>query len=460
MPKVKLSPEARKELKKQQKIERKLRQEEKKLQRTRDRLEREIKYGDLSVRQNEKNWKKMLVKVALPRMREELEFAWHNFEKVVDCKDFTISLLMDELKDAEEQNMHNFRAHLDSMDKLLDMLNDRLEELRNDYDLEVEEMENRCIAEVEGIKDNTDGSQTYLKMMIFQLETKKRKQDRLKKAEYFSRMDEVEGKNQFLLQKLKAHSENKYLNTFDSIQSFVHDYHKQIKERKTEYIKLKTADDAIQELIVQQFKQIKKLNDSLRLMRQTFRDVKQTEGGNLLDLKMERQYFAHSFRSLKIQLDDDQKDDFDKLARLSECCAKIFDYLERMCKKGGMILKIAAVCRKLETEKEKISPFPKNDVGIEKQVRLTKIEDDDEASIKKEMVMFWQRAGQVYGVHYTLNRKKQFLIEENQLFIETLNDYCENLIYPKIKKYKATINRTDANTEMQKYKRFKMSKLG
>lgn len=135
--KVHLSPEERKELRKQKKLQRKLQKAEKKRQIKRDHLGREVKYGALTYKKYEKDWKTMLVKVALPRMREELEFAWHNFERVIDCKDFTISLLMDELRDSEEQYMHNFRAHAENIDKLMGIFHDRLDELRRDYDEEV-----------------------------------------------------------------------------------------------------------------------------------------------------------------------------------------------------------------------------------------------------------------------------------------------------------------------------------
>jgi hypothetical protein len=132
-----LSPEQRSELKKQKKLERKLRKAEKKKQLKRDHLAREVKYGQLTIQRYEKDWRAMLIKVALPRMRQELEFAWHNFERVVDCKDFTISLLMDELRDAEEQYMHNFRAHSENIDKLMGIYLDRLDELKLDYESEV-----------------------------------------------------------------------------------------------------------------------------------------------------------------------------------------------------------------------------------------------------------------------------------------------------------------------------------
>lgn len=70
-------------------------------------------------------------------MRNDLEFAWHSFERVIDCKDFTISLLMDELKFAERQYSMNFKNHLENIDKFIDMYHERLEELKLDHDIQV-----------------------------------------------------------------------------------------------------------------------------------------------------------------------------------------------------------------------------------------------------------------------------------------------------------------------------------
>lgn len=133
-PKPKLTPEERKALKAAKKAEKKQKLIEKKKQVRRDYLGREVKYGELTLKKHEKEWRQMLINLALPKMREDLEFAWHNFERVVDCKDFVISLLMDELKDAEEQYLMNNRNHAEHIDKLIDMFRVQIEEIHHDYE--------------------------------------------------------------------------------------------------------------------------------------------------------------------------------------------------------------------------------------------------------------------------------------------------------------------------------------
>lgn len=133
----KLTPEEKKAAKAAKKAEKKQQLIEKKKQIKRDQLDREVKYGDLTIKKHEKEWRLMLINIALPKMKEDLEFAWHNFERVIDCKNFTISLLMDEIRDAEQQYVLNTKNHMEHIDKLIDLFRMHLEELQIDNEKQV-----------------------------------------------------------------------------------------------------------------------------------------------------------------------------------------------------------------------------------------------------------------------------------------------------------------------------------
>lgn len=133
----KLSPEEKKKLAAQKRALKKQQQIEKKKQLKRDVLTRELQYSDLTVRRHEKEWKKMLIQISLPEMKNELLLAWHNFERIIDCKDFVISLLMDEIREAEEQYMMNCKNHIEHIDKMIDLFRETMEEMHSNYDREV-----------------------------------------------------------------------------------------------------------------------------------------------------------------------------------------------------------------------------------------------------------------------------------------------------------------------------------
>lgn len=129
MPKPKLTLEEKKAAKAAKKAEKKQKLIEKKQQIKRDHLGREVKYGTLTLKKHEHQWRLMLINISLPKMKEDLEFAWHIFERIIDCKDFTISLLMDEIRDAEQQYVMNNRNHMEHIDQLIDLFHIQLEEL-------------------------------------------------------------------------------------------------------------------------------------------------------------------------------------------------------------------------------------------------------------------------------------------------------------------------------------------
>ncbi|RZC38941.1 hypothetical protein BDFB_007695 [Asbolus verrucosus] len=467
IPKPKLTPEERRELRKQKKLENKLQREEKKRQVKRDSLAREIKYGELTYRMYEKDWKKMLIKMALPEVRQELELAWYNFERVIDCKDFTISLLMDEIKDAEDQHMYNFRGHLENVHNLIQLFNDRLAEFKKEYNLGMQQLQVTWDNETESIKDMTNENTNYVKTMLFKLEMARKEQERRTRAEYYARIDEEEVRHDMLLQKLKANMEKNYQNIFSNMKDFIDDHNKHLKDRKKKFSEAKAEDDVMQNLITQQFRHMKRSYDTIRLLRRKFNDTKLVEGRKLHDLQVQRQYFAHSFRSLKAKLADDRKTDFVRLAKIGEGSAKAFDRLERLEKKGEMILRLTGICRRLETQKEKILPFPSIPVKIRKKKeeyirnkKQTIQKNADIKEVKEEMEMFWQRVGQIYSVHYRLKKEKYFLQEENMLIIDMYNDYCDKLEYsPIIKHKKMCVNKIDGNQEMEKYQKMKLPQL-
>lgn len=140
---------------------------------------RELKYGQLTHRQHEKEWRGMLIQIAQPRVVQDLRYAWHNFERVMDSKDFTISLLMDEIRDAEEQYMRNLRAHSGNIDRLITMFRDRLVELGKDNENQLNILQKRADGEVVEEEQRFGEMQEYLKTMIFGLNVVKKDQDNI-----------------------------------------------------------------------------------------------------------------------------------------------------------------------------------------------------------------------------------------------------------------------------------------
>lgn len=121
---------SRKEAKKKARALAKLEEEK---QFNRDAFLRELKLGQFSVQRREKEWKKMMMKIAEPHMKEELEWAWISFERSVDNKDMEIALYLEELRNSENQYSMNFKNHLEHLDEFISVFLGRMDELKTEF---------------------------------------------------------------------------------------------------------------------------------------------------------------------------------------------------------------------------------------------------------------------------------------------------------------------------------------
>lgn len=357
-PKKKLSPEEKKALRAQKKADRKARAEEKKKQLKYDHLERELRYGALTIQRHEKNWKKMLLDIAIPEMRKELEYAWHNFERVIDAKDFHISLLMDEIRDSEEQYMMNIRSHCENVDKLIKLFKEQLDELKVDNENAVQKLKADNEVEVSKIMSVHKDTEDFLNMMLYGLEMTLKEQEQYIRCEYCSRIDEEIGKNAETLQKLRFVIHKEFAKLWNTIQEFLQEYGKKVAERKKQYEFLNSQDEQVNSLLRSQLEKIRQMNGVIKHLRQKHLLLLNTQGQKVNDLLMERQFFADSFWALKTQLEDEISTDNKNLTLLTVETNDSVKYLKELEKKGEQILTLAALCRKFETLEEKVLPFP------------------------------------------------------------------------------------------------------
>ncbi|CAH0552582.1 unnamed protein product [Brassicogethes aeneus] len=414
---VKLTPEE----KKAKKAEKKLAAIEKKRQLKRDALEREIKFGDLTLKRHEKEWREMLIKIALPRMRNELEFAWHNFERVVDCKDFTISLLMDEIKDAKEQYMANFRNHIESLDKLIRMFHDRLRELKRDNKKQIEYLEEEDQKELQATQDLAADGTIYLKTMLYTLELNRRAQVEVENVEYCAKLDEEEQKTTEKVTTLKGVLENKYNNMWKETKNFIDEYNERVGGRKREYKVLKEQDDYLQAMQAIDVEKMFKLVEYIKKLRHKYKVLESTIGERINDLTGEHKFYFDAFMALKKKLELDRKKDFEQLTVLALDFNKIKTYLKAAVVKGSHILELASTCRQLETLEEKILPFP---VPLPDEALKYKLPDIDSPMYNKRLFLFWQRVGQVDASRYAINEECEFLKLENEILRLKIHKFC------------------------------------
>lgn len=454
MPKPKLTPEERKRLRQEKKAEKKRLAALKKKQQKFDHLEREVKYSGLTLRRHEKNWRRMLIKIAMPRMREDLEFAWHNFERVIDSKDFTISLLMDELNDAEEQYLFNLRSHIENIDRLIQMFRDRLQEFKENNECELEELQKDAEKEAEDIRLSAADGENYLKTMLYTLELARKKQEKRVRGELLSRIDEEDTKYADIIHRMRGGLEVGLARMWNNTQAFIKEYNARTARRNKEYLDLKQQDDSVQSVLQGQLQKIRNFYQLIKKLKDCYTKMYKDRNITISDLTDEKLFFSNAFSVFKNRLAADNATDKQNLILLTTKSKEAAAILSELKKKGEWILTLAAVCRKMETEKEKIMSFPVPPTVKQSGKSVTDLRALEYVS--DDLNLFWCKVAQADALRYSINEERVFLQQQNKILKAKIHRYCQCLdcpVHPPVVKTK-NVNVVDANHFMQKYTKY------
>lgn len=148
-------------------------------------------------------------------------------------------------------------------------------------------------------------------------------------------------------------------------------------------------------------------------------------------LANEKKKIVHHYHELKRKMTIQREDKEKQLGTLASnslaCMEKLHTY-ERL---GEKILKTAELCRKLETEKEKVLPFYQSDTDTteEPDVPLEKIAGLEKGAYNEFKMLdnFYKRYNKVHLDKLAIDKQKATLEKENLFFKNLLKQYLDGV---------------------------------
>ncbi|KAK1126538.1 hypothetical protein K0M31_004171 [Melipona bicolor] len=86
----------------------------------REKLLRELKLSALNTERNQRFWRETLTRVKMPDVWRKIDVTWQTLERAIDFKDYSVSLLLDSLQEAENQRRTINGTHVELIDKSLE----------------------------------------------------------------------------------------------------------------------------------------------------------------------------------------------------------------------------------------------------------------------------------------------------------------------------------------------------
>lgn len=410
-----------------------------------DKLAKEEKSTRYNLNKLNHQWRNIMREAKAKELKKDIEILSQTFERVIDRKDAVIKSLSKDIAEAEEQYAMALRSHLQNVDYLSDLQKARLEALTREYSVELEiiceefDLERAMLIEQHNLEMNDIAD------ILFAMDQNFQERENEAKSEFQSMRDEIKNKNLEEKHALRVQLETKVEDLWHQFRQALQNYSDTNEERKTTFETLKVKDEKSAKEIELQMRKLQRISDQIaQLKSKMAANAKECEERNKAlkeedpeddeFTKEEREKMQRHFHELKAQMNQVRDSERDKLTKLTlESNASIKE-LKRQKEKGELIMRLAEMCRKLETEEEKVLPFYASSLTKEEQedVEAAVLEPPSQplAEVMHEyqsLDNFWKRYNKVLLDKLALDKEKQTMAQENHQLRTLLKQYLDGI---------------------------------
>ncbi|XP_069509949.1 dynein regulatory complex subunit 2 [Ambystoma mexicanum] len=408
--------------------------EEMLMQFLKDKLAKEEKNSAINMNKLNVQWRNVLRDSKAKELRKDIEILSQTFERVVDCKDSVIKSLAKDLQEAEEQYSHALRSHLQNIDRLIHLQRERLQALQEEYEQELEALQNEFETERQMMIEQREKEELYLQDVLLAMEHNFSESENEAKHEFQSNSDDI--KNKCLEEKhaLRVLLEGKVEQLWKQFQLALKNYTDSTEDRKIAFEGLKQRDDKSAMEIEAQMKKLQRIQEATTHLRNKISaHAKESETKNRR-LREEKEVVHKQFQKLKSTMTSARNVERNRLTQLTLESNAALKKLKTIIEKGERILRVAEMCRKLETEEEKVLPFYPSTLSAEEQqeAELASAEKPSEnlAQLIEDYAaldQFWKRYNKVLLDQWALEREKAVLCQDNQKLRHLLKQYLDGI---------------------------------
>ena len=326
-----------------------------------------------------------------------------------------------DLDEAEEQYQMALRNHLIHIDDLIALQNSRLRGLHEEFENDVKMIKCEYDREREDIEKSHSLETRELREMILTIEEEENAKLKEMQDAHDGLREETKNKNVEELESMK-HELIKQIEKLDK--EFEVHFNKYVADTETKATHYRTLLESNKTAAIE----IGKFQDNINKhkLENTFWSLKRaqnkrecTERNQALHKELRKmQEHYHALKKKMAYLREDKEKHLGSLSLDSlNCTEKLKEYQHL----GEKILKTAELCRKLETEKEKVLPFYQSDPDTvnEPDIDIEKISGLDRNSAFQEFKMldnFYKRFNKVHLDKLAIEKQKATLEKENLFF--------------------------------------------
>ncbi|KAM5249675.1 dynein regulatory complex subunit 2 isoform 2-T2 [Hipposideros larvatus] len=341
--------------------------------------------------------------------------------------------LAKDLSEAEEQYAHALRSHLHNIDQLLALQRCRLNLLEENYNMELETLTKEFETERKAIIDQHEKEIRYLQDVFMAMEQNYIDSEYEGQLEFQSMWDDLKNKNLEEKHFLRLKLENVVEDLWRRFQDALKSYTDATEDRKVAFETLRVKDEKSFKEIEAQMKKIQRLQDSISILKgKIMVHCRESEEQNQY-IRDDKELILVQLRKLKAQRTQVREISQENLVKLTLESNATIKALRKIVDKGEKILKLAEICRKFETEEEKVLPFYST-LTPEEQTKREEIHPENLTEGLAKVIAdyigmenFWKRYNKVKLEQLSLRHRHAQLLEINEKLREMLKQYLDSI---------------------------------
>lgn len=400
-----------------------------------DKLHKEEKAVRLNETKLITKWRDILRNSKSEELKKDIQILSQTFGRMVDKKNALVEALVYDLEQAEKQHRHAARQHDDNLEQVCDLHRLRLVVLQDEYTKDIDILSEEFGKEKTGIVESHEDEVKRLQDVIFAMEQSFSERAQDTRQEFHSNTDEIKNRENEEKTKLRMDLEASMDGLYKKFQKALQQYSADTHDRRIDFEALKAKDEASSREIDSQMKKIQRIQEIISKNKDQMTNNAKEADYNSKTLKEELERMQVSYRQKKSQMNNHREKEYERLTRVTLLSNEAIKKLTSVKEQGDKILRAAEMCRRMETEEEKVLPFYTSSLTTEEQEEL---QEAAEAELKTDrlaktaidyqpMENFWKRYNKVLLDKLALRKEEQSLESENAHLRQILKQYLDGV---------------------------------
>merc|ERR1719183_1315495 len=400
----------------------------------------ELKNSKQNLAKIQESWLKIMRSGKTKQLKKEVEIISQNHERDVDRKDAILQMLDRDLDEAEEQHQVAVRSHLLNVDRLLEIQQNRLLALEEEFRRDVATLTEEFRLEREQIMDKHMLEKRELTLIVQQVEHDEKNREQADITDHQAQFEMIRNRNIEEDHQMKSNLEEKIEGTRAKCKEKLQLYQNQTENFTSEYKQFLYRDAKLSKQVERRLRQVERMQASIQHWKLKIAQNKQECEDRNQQLRTEKDHIQKHFQELKAKMNYFRTEEKKRLGDLTQNARNCINSLNDQLGLAEKIIKTSELCRKFETEREKVLPFylSRDLLNEFEEGELNFGDEDLKEEIRKELTdmgidewtyldNFFKRFNKVKLDHLAIEQEKARLQRENVQLRSILKQFLDGV---------------------------------